>query len=72
MVRYDSLEKGVNKMRTEEQKLATKLRKAAETKAHHNRVFIEHPPAVRYAKKNFKTGKKAGKKARKAVQLGVQ
>lgn len=34
-------------MRTPEQKLATKLRKAAERKAHRKRVFLKHPPAVR-------------------------
>lgn len=59
-------------MRTEEQKLATKLRKFAERKAHHNRVFAKYPPAVRYAKAHFKKGKKAQKKNRQAIKLGVQ
>jgi hypothetical protein len=59
-------------MRTAEQKAATKLRKARERKAHHERVFRIHPPAVRYAKAHFKKGKKAQKKNRKPIQLGVQ
>ena len=59
-------------MRTAEQKLATKLRKAAERKAHHERVFREYPPAVRYAKAKFKKGKKRQKQSTKKLQLGVQ
>jgi len=51
-------------MRTEEQKLATKLRKAAERQAHRERVFKKHPPAVRYAKAKFKKGKKRQKRVR--------
>lgn len=57
-------------MRTPEQKLATKQRKAAERKAHHERVFRKHPPAVRYAKAKFKKGKKRQRKNR--IVLGVQ
>ena len=59
-------------MRTSEQKLATKLRKVAERKAHRKRVFSKYPPAVRYAKAHFKKGKKAQKKTRQKLQLGVQ
>lgn len=60
-------------MRTQEQKLATKLRKAAERKAHRERVFRKHPPAVRYAKAKFKKGKKRQKRTQKAsFKLGVQ
>ena len=59
-------------MRTPEQKLATKLRRHAERKAHRARVFKTHPDAVRYAKAHFKKGKKAQKKNRQAIKLGVQ
>jgi hypothetical protein len=59
-------------MRTEEEKLATKLRKEVERKAHHERVFKQHPPAVRYAKAKFKTGKKQPPKHRQLPKLGVQ
>ena len=59
-------------MRTQEQRLATKLRKAAERKAHRKRVFTKHPPSVRYAKRNFKKGKKAQKKTRAKLKLGEQ
>jgi hypothetical protein len=59
-------------MRTPEQKLATKLRKDAERQAHHDRVFKQHPPVVRYAKAHFKKGKKHAPKKRAAVKLGVQ
>lgn len=59
-------------MRTPEQKLATRLRKAAERKAHRARVFKAHPALVRYAKAHFKKGKKAQKKNRQPVKLGVQ
>lgn len=60
-------------MRTPEQKLATKLRKKAERKAHHERVFKKHPPLVRYAKAKFKKGKKRQRKSPKAsYKLGVQ
>ena len=59
-------------MRTQEQRLATKLRKAAERKAHRKRVFTKHPPSVRYAKAHFKKGKKAQKKTRAKLKLGVQ
>ena len=61
-------------MRTPEQKLATKLRKAAERKAHHDRVFKSHPPSVRYAKAEFKKGSKKQKKNKQKLQikLGVQ
>lgn len=61
-------------MRTEEQKLATKIRKAAEREAHRERVFKQHPVAVRYAKADFKKGKKHQPKNRKPLvfKLGVQ
>lgn len=61
-------------MRTPEQKLATKLRKAAERQAHRERVFKSHPPNVRYAKAKFKKGTKRQRKNRKpvVVKLGVQ
>lgn len=56
-------------MRTPEQKLATKLRKAAERKAHRERVMREHPPSVRYAKAHFKKGKARQPKNRKPLIL---
>jgi hypothetical protein len=59
-------------MRTPEQKLATRLRKKAERKAHRERVFKTHPALVRYAKAHFKTGKKSQKKSRAKLTLGVQ
>lgn len=60
-------------MRTQEQKLATKLRKAAERRAHRERVFRKYPPLVRYAKAKFKKGKKRQRKTKKAsYKLGVQ
>jgi len=59
-------------MRTPEQKLATKLRKAAERKAHRKRVLSKYPPAIRYAKAKFKKGKKHVPKNRKAPKLGIQ
>jgi hypothetical protein len=59
-------------MRTPEQKLATRLRKKAERKAHRERVFKVHPASVRYAKAHFKKGKKHQKKNRQAIHLGVQ
>lgn len=61
-------------MRTDEQKLATKLRKAAEREAHRNRVFSKHPERVRYAKADFKKGKKHQPKNRKPLifKLGLQ
>lgn len=61
-------------MRTPEQRIATKLRKAAERKAHRERVFKKHPPSVRYAKAKFKKGTKRQRKNRKVVipKLGVQ
>lgn len=59
-------------MRTPEQKLATKQRKAAERKAHRKRVFTKHPPSVRYAKANFKKGKKHVPKKRQKLKLGLQ
>jgi len=59
-------------MRTPEQKLATKLRKAAERKAHRERVFRTHPSMVRYAKAKFKKGKKHVPKKRAPIKLGVQ
>jgi hypothetical protein len=60
-------------MRTPEQKLATKLRKAAEREAHRERVFKKYPPQVRYRKAAFKKGKKRQRKSAKAsFKLGVQ
>lgn len=59
-------------MRTEEEKLATRLRKAAEREAHRDKVFARHPAKVRYAKANFKKGKKHAPKKRQAIKLGVQ
>jgi hypothetical protein len=45
-------------MRTPQQKLATKLRKAAEHKAQKARAWKYHPAAIRYAKAKFKKGVK--------------
>jgi hypothetical protein len=59
-------------MRTPEQKLETKRRKAAERKAHHERVFRKYPSSVRYAKAKFKKGKKHVPKKRQLPKLGVQ
>jgi len=59
-------------MRSPEQKLATKLRKQAERRAHRKRVFTTHPPAIRYARAKFKTGKKHNPKRRQAPKLGIQ
>lgn len=58
--------------RTPEQRLATKLRKASERKAHRARVFKTHPAQVRYAKANFKKGKKHVPKKRAKLKLGIQ
>jgi hypothetical protein len=61
-------------MRTPEEKLATKLRKAAERASHHDRVFGQHPSSVRYAKAAFKKGKKHQPKNRQRnkIKLGIQ
>jgi hypothetical protein len=60
-------------MRSPEQRLATKLRKAAERKTHRERVMKKYPPSVRYAKAKFKKGKKRQRKIAKAsFKLGVQ
>jgi len=59
-------------MRTPEQKLATKLRKAIEREEHRKRVFKKHPPSVRYAKAKFKKGSKRQKKSRQKIELGIQ
>jgi hypothetical protein len=59
-------------MRTQEQKLATKLRKAAERKAHREKVLQKYPPAVRYKKAAFKKGKKRQKTSKKKLELGRQ
>jgi hypothetical protein len=59
-------------MRTQEEKLATKLRKAAEREAHREKVFQKYPPSVRYKKAGFKKGKKRQKQSRKVIHLGVQ
>lgn len=54
-------------MRTPDQKRATKLRKAAERKAHRERVMKKYPPSVRYAKAKFKKGKKRQRRNKTAV-----
>jgi hypothetical protein len=60
-------------MRTEEEKLATKLRKATEREAHRAKVWARHPASVRYAKAKFKPGCKRQKKNKRLViKLGVQ
>lgn len=59
-------------MRTEEEKLATRLRKQAERAAHRERVFKLHPPNVRYAKSAFQKGKARQPKKHVKVKLGVQ
>ena len=61
-------------MRTEEEKLATKLRKAAEREAHRAKAWAQHPASVRYAKATFKPGCKRQKKNKQRVliKLGVQ
>lgn len=59
-------------MRTPEEKLATKLRKAAEREAHRAKVFARYPASVRYAKAKFKKGCKRQKKSRIQIKLGVQ
>jgi hypothetical protein len=59
-------------MRTPEEKLATKLRKAAERQAHRDKVFASHPARVRYAKAAFKKGRKNQKPKRVKIHLGVQ
>jgi hypothetical protein len=60
-------------MRTSEQKLATKRRKAAVRKAHRERVMKKYPPAVRYAKAKFKKGSKNPRRSRAVkVKIGLQ
>lgn len=59
-------------MRTEEQKLATKLRKAAERAAHRDKVFALYPANVRYAKAKFKKGRKNQKPKHVKIHLGLQ
>jgi hypothetical protein len=61
-------------MRTAEERLATKQRKAAERQKHRDRVFKSHPASVRYAKAAFKKGSKKQKKNKQKVtlKLGVQ
>lgn len=59
-------------MRTSEQRLATKLRKAAERQAHRERVMRKYPSSVRYAKAKFKKGKKRQPKHRQPIKLGIQ
>lgn len=59
-------------MRTPEQKLETKLRKAAEREAHRAKVFALYPPSVRYAKAKFKKGRKSKHKGTTKIKLGVQ
>jgi len=73
-VSHDSYPIGGNLMRTQEQRLATKLRKAAERQAHHDRVFKTHPASVRYAAAKFKKGSKKQKKNKQklTIKLGVQ
>jgi hypothetical protein len=60
-------------MRSPEQKLATKLRKAHEREVHHAKAWKKHPASVRYAKAKFKKGKKRQKQHKHVVvHLGVQ
>jgi hypothetical protein len=59
-------------MRTPEEKLATKLRKAAERQAHRAKVFALYPVHVRYAKAKFKKGRKNQKPKHVKIHLGVQ
>lgn len=59
-------------MRTPEEKLATKLRKAAEREAHRAKVFARYPASVRYAKAKFKKGRKTKHKGTTKIHLGVQ
>jgi hypothetical protein len=61
-------------MRTPEEKLATKLRKAHEREVHHAKAWRTHPASVRYAKAKFKPGCKRQKKnkQRTQIKLGVQ
>lgn len=59
-------------MRTPEERLATRLRKAAEREAHRAKVWARHPASVRYAKAKFKKGKKHQPKRRAKLKLGVQ
>lgn len=61
-------------MRTLEQKLATKDRKAHEHLVQKERAWRHHPANVRYAKAKYKKGTKRQRKNRKpiVVKLGVQ
>lgn len=59
-------------MRTLEEKLATKLRKAAERQAHRDKVMAHHPVNVRYAKAKFKKGRKNQKPKHVKIKLGLQ
>ena len=59
-------------MRTQEDKLATKLRKAVERAAHRDKVFALYPANVRYAKAKFKKGRKNQKSKHVKVRIGVQ
>jgi len=59
-------------MRTSEQKLSTKLRKAVERQAHRERVMQEYPANIRYSKAKFKKGKKHQPKHRQPIKLGIQ
>lgn len=60
-------------MRTPEQKIATKQRKAAVRDSHRQRVMKHHPPAVRYAKAKFKKGSKNPRRSRAIkVKIGLQ
>jgi hypothetical protein len=59
-------------MRTQEDRLATKLRKTAERAAHRDKVFGQYPANVRYAKAKFKKGRKNQKSKHVKVRIGVQ
>jgi hypothetical protein len=59
-------------MRTIEQKMATKLRKATERKAHRERVMKKYPPSVRYAKAKFHKGGGKQKRTKAKIKLGLQ
>ena len=75
-VHHETLGKELTIMRTPEEKLeklATRLRKAAEREAHRAKVFAQHPIHVRYAKAAFKKGKKNNHNKKSAkIKLGVQ
>jgi hypothetical protein len=54
-------------VRTQEQKIATKLRKAAERKASKAIAWKKHPAIVRYAKAKYKKGTKRRRRNKSVV-----